>query len=75
MQSVSCPSLKLDLDDRGVDAAAAGYHAALRHDAIDDTRLMVGRLRRAGALFVAASSDLDGRKARKSIAELEQHDG
>jgi DNA-binding transcriptional LysR family regulator len=68
-------SLTLDLDDRRVDAAADGYDAVLRHGVIDETRLMVWRLARNRRVLVAAPSYLARRKAPRTIAELEQHDG
>jgi DNA-binding transcriptional LysR family regulator len=68
-------SLTLDLDDRRVDAAADGYDAVLRQGAIDETRLVVWRLAPSRRLLVAAPSYLAQRKAPKTIAELEQHEG
>jgi DNA-binding transcriptional LysR family regulator len=68
-------SLTLDLDDRRVDAAADGYDAVLRHGAIEDSRLVVWRLATSRRLLVASPAYLARRKAPRTIADLEQHDG
>ena len=68
-------NLTVDLDDRRVDAAAAGYDAVVRHGRIDETRLVAWRLAPSRRHLVASPTYLAGRPAPKTVAELEQHDG
>lgn len=67
--------LTLDLDDRRVDAAAAGHDAVVRHGPIVDSRLVVWRLAPSQRVLVASPDYLARHGAPASIAELEKHRG
>jgi DNA-binding transcriptional LysR family regulator len=67
--------LTLDLDDRRVDAAAAGYDAVVRHGPIADSRLMVWRLASSRRVLVASPSYLARHGTPGSLAELAGHRG
>ena len=64
--------LALDLEDRFVDVAAAGYDAVLRHGPIRDDRLVARRLAASRRLLVAAPAHLARHGAPGSLPELGQ---
>lgn len=67
--------LKLELDDRRVDAAAEGYDAVLRHAAIEESRLTVWRLASSRRVLVAAPDYLERRGRPIDLADLARHQG
>jgi DNA-binding transcriptional LysR family regulator len=67
--------LTLDLDDRRVDAAAAGYDAIVRHGRIDDSRLIVWRLASSRRVLVASKAYLALRGQPRTRDDLARHDG
>jgi len=67
--------LSLDLDDRRVDVAAAGYDAVVRHGSIADSRLMTWRLATSQRVLVAAPAYLDLHGTPASIEDLDRHKG
>jgi len=67
--------LTLDLDDRRVDAASAGYDAVIRHGAIADSRLVAWRLAPSRRVLVASKSYLARHGTPRSLTELATHRG
>jgi DNA-binding transcriptional LysR family regulator len=67
--------LTLDLDDRRMDAAGAGYDAVVRHGPVEDSRLVVSRLAPSRRVLVASPDYLARNGVPKSLADLERHDG
>lgn len=67
--------LSLELDDRFVDAAAAGYDAVLRHGNVDDTRLVAHRLASSRRFLVASPTYLAEHGRPHSLAALAEHRG
>jgi DNA-binding transcriptional LysR family regulator len=67
--------LSLDLDDRRIDVAAAGYDAVVRHGLIADSRLMTWRLATSQRVLVASPVYLDLHGTPASIEELDHHKG
>ncbi len=65
--------LTLDLDDRFVEAAAAGYDAVIRHGPVRDSRLVVRRLAPSRRALVAAPAYLETHGNPGSIAQLQGH--
>jgi DNA-binding transcriptional LysR family regulator len=67
--------LSLDLDDRRIDVAAAGYDAVVRHGLIAVSRLMTWRLATSQRVLVASTVYLDLHGTPASIEELDRHKG
>lgn len=65
--------LTLDLDDRFVEATAAGYDAIIRHGPVRDSRLVVKRLAASRRVLVAAPAYLETQGSPRSLAELQRH--
>src|SRR5258706_5136266 len=63
--------LKLDLDDRSIDAAAEGFDAVVRHGRVRDSRLVVRRLCASRRVLVASPAYLDKHGTPASIGELQ----
>ena len=68
-------TLRLELDDRRVDASAEGYDAVIRHGMIEDSRLIVWTLASSRRVFVASADYLARRGSPRTVEELECHDG
>lgn len=66
-------ALSLELDDRFVDIAAAGYDAVIRHGPVGDSRLVAHRLAPSRRVLVASPAYLAEHGHPKSLAELEGH--
>jgi DNA-binding transcriptional LysR family regulator len=67
--------LTLELDDRRVDAASAGFDAVIRHGAIADSRLIVWRIATSRRLLVASPDYLARAGTPTSIEQLRTHRG
>lgn len=67
--------LTLDLDDRFVDAAAAGFDAVIRHGPIADKRLVAQPLARSRRVLVASPAYLACHPQPQSPNDLETHRG
>jgi len=67
-------ALRLELNDRRVDASAEGFDAVIRHGKIDDSRLMVWRLAASRRVFVASPDYLAHHGSPRSAETLEEHD-
>ena len=66
-------ALSLELDDRFVDIAAAGYDAVIRHGPVGDSRLVAHRLAPSRRVLVASPTYLAEHGDPKSLAALEGH--
>jgi len=66
-------ALSLDLDDRFVDIAAAGYDAVVRHGPVGDNRLIAHRLAPSRRILVASPAYLQAHGEPHGLAELEAH--
>lgn len=67
--------LTLDLDDRRVDAASAGYDAIVRHGPIADSRLVAWKLAPSRRLLVASPDYLERNGTPRSLNDLGGHRG
>ncbi|MBI1779437.1 MAG: LysR family transcriptional regulator [Proteobacteria bacterium] len=67
--------LTLDLDDRFVNVATAGFDAVVRHGPLGDSRLVAKRLAPSRRVLVASPSYLERYGKPKAVADLEQHRG
>ena len=67
--------LTLDLDDRRVDASAAGYDAVIRNGVIEDSRLVAWTLAPSRRVLVASPAYLAKHGTPKDLDELRTHRG
>jgi DNA-binding transcriptional LysR family regulator len=67
--------LTLELDDRFVDAAGAGYDAVLRHGPVADNRLVAKRLATSRRLLVASPAYLAAQGSPACVEQLGEHRG
>jgi DNA-binding transcriptional LysR family regulator len=67
--------LTLDMDDRRVDAAAAGYDAVIRNGVIEDSRLVAWTLAPSRRVLVASPAYLEKHGTPKDLDELRAHRG
>ena len=67
--------MTLELEDRRVDAAAAGFDAVIRHGPVEDSRLMAWRLAPSRRLLVASPAYLAHAGVPTSIEQLRTHRG
>lgn len=67
--------LTVDLDDRRVDASAAGYDAVIRHGVIEDTRLVAWTLAPSQRVLVASPAYLERYGTPTDVEALRTHRG
>ena len=67
--------MTLELEDRRVDAAAAGFDAVIRHGPVEDSRLVAWRLAPSRRLLVASPAYLAHAGVPTSIEQLRTHRG
>jgi DNA-binding transcriptional LysR family regulator len=67
--------MTLELEDRRVDAAAAGFDALIRHGPVEDSRLVAWRLAPSRRLLVASPAYLAHAGVPTSIEQLRAHRG
>jgi DNA-binding transcriptional LysR family regulator len=67
--------MTLELEDRRVDVAAAGFDAVIRHGPVEDSRLVAWRLAPSRRLLVASPAYLAHAGVPTSIEQLRAHRG
>jgi DNA-binding transcriptional LysR family regulator len=66
-------AVSLELDDRFVDIAAAGFDAVIRHGPVGDGRLVAHRLAPGGRVLIASPAYLATHGEPRSLEALERH--